>query len=73
MKEKIENRNLAAVTPLIPPRAVKAKLPLTEAAANLVLRTRRAIRDIIHGRDRRLLVIVGPCSIHDPAAAYEYA
>jgi 3-deoxy-7-phosphoheptulonate synthase len=74
MAEKIENRNLMEVTPLIAPRAVKTKLPLTDAAAQVVLQTRRAIRDIIHGRDRhRLLVVVGPCSIHDPAGAYDYA
>ncbi len=74
MPEKIENLNLIEVTPLIPPRTVKAKLPLTDAAARVVLETRHAVRDIIHGRDRRrLLVVVGPCSIHDPAAAYEYA
>lgn len=74
MPEKIENRNLVEVTPLVPPRVVKAKLPLTDVAAEVVLRTRRAVRDIIHGRDRqRLLVVVGPCSIHDPGAAYEYA
>ena len=74
MAEKIENRNLKGVTPLIPPREVKAKLPLTESAAEVVLQARRAIRDIIHGRDRRrLVVVVGPCSIHDPAAALDYA
>ena len=74
MAEKIENRNLVEVIPLIPPRDVKAKLPLTAAAAQVVLQTRRAIRDIIHGRDRqRLVIVVGPCSIHDPAAAFEYA
>lgn len=59
---------------MIAPAAVKAKLPLTETAAQVVLSTRQAIRDIIHGRDlHRLVVIVGPCSIHDPAAALEYA
>lgn len=59
---------------MIAPAAVKAKLPLTETAAQVVLSTRQAICDIIHGRDlHRLVVIVGPCSIHDPAAALEYA
>lgn len=70
------NRQLqhSEVTPLITPAAVKAKLPLTERAAQVVLSTRQAIRDIIHGRDlHRLVVIVGPCSIHDPEAAIEYA
>ena len=74
MTEKIENRNLLEVTPLISPRAVKAKLPLTADASRVVLETRHAIRDIIHGRDpHRLLVVVGPCSIHDRDAAFEYA
>jgi len=74
LPEQIENRNLVALTPLPSPRVVKAALPLTEGAANVVLRTRRAIRDIIHGRDtHRLVVVVGPCSIHDPDAASEYA
>jgi 3-deoxy-7-phosphoheptulonate synthase len=74
MIEKIENRNLLEVAPLTSPSAVKAKLPLTDTAAQVVLRTRQAIRDIIHGRDpHRLLVVVGPCSIHDADAALEYA
>ncbi len=74
MTEKIEDRNVVGITPLIAPRAVKAAQPLTDAAAALVLETRAAIRDILAGRDRkRLLVVVGPCSIHDPDVAYDYA
>jgi 3-deoxy-7-phosphoheptulonate synthase len=72
--EKIEDRNVEGIMPLISPRAVKAAQPLTPRAAEVVLETRRAIRDILHGRDReRLLVVVGPCSIHDPDAALDYA
>ena len=74
MPEKTENLNILEATPLISPRQVKTKLPLTADAAALVLNTRRAVRDIIHGRDMlRTLVLVGPCSIHDPEAAFEYA
>ena len=74
MPEKVENRNIVEATPLIPPRVVKAKLPITREAAALVIETRHAIRDIIHGRDKhRVVVVVGPCSIHDPDAAFEYA
>jgi 3-deoxy-7-phosphoheptulonate synthase len=59
---------------LIAPREVKARLPLTTQAAELVLNTRHAIRDIIHGRDmNRIVVIIGPCSVHDPEAAFDYA
>ncbi len=74
MAEKIEDRNVVGVAPLVAPRTVKSELPLTPRSAALVLETRQAIRDILHGRDRtRLVVVVGPCSIHDPAAASEYA
>src|ERR1051326_3479237 len=74
MAERLEDRNVTAVIPLVPPRAVKEKLPVGEAEAALVRATRAAIRDILHGRDRRrLLVVVGPCSIHDPEAALDYA
>lgn len=72
--DQIEDRNLASVAPLVSPRAVKELLPLSAAAAATVLEARRAIRDVLHGRDRRrLVVIVGPCSIHDLAAARDYA
>ncbi len=74
MPEKIENSHLIEMTPLVSPRTIKAKLPLTESAAGLIMQTRHAICDVLHGRDRhRLLVVTGPCSIHDPQAAYEYA
>jgi 3-deoxy-7-phosphoheptulonate synthase len=72
--EALEDLHLAGLEPLISPRELKAKLPVTEGAARTVLAARRALRDAIHGRDaRRLVVIVGPCSIHDPDAALEYA
>jgi len=74
MHEQLENQNLSEVRPLIPPKEAKAMLPTSAAAAEVVLRTRRAIRDVLHGRDRRrLVVIVGPCSLHDPEAALDYA
>ena len=72
--EQIEDRNLLATEALVSPRSVKTQLPLTDAATAVVLQTRRAIRDILHGQDRRrLLAIVGPCSIHDGDAARDYA
>ncbi len=72
--EAIEDVNVTTSTRLRPPREIKALLPLGERAAETVLRTRRELRDILHGRDGdRLAVVVGPCSIHDPDAALEYA
>jgi 3-deoxy-7-phosphoheptulonate synthase len=74
MSEKVENTNILEATPLIAPKAVKKKHPISASAAKLVLDTRHAIRDVIHGRDmRRLVIVVGPCSIHDPEAGFEYA
>src|SRR5215470_4336013 len=73
-EEQIEDRNLLATEALVSPLAVKQRRPLTDVARRVVLGARRAIRDVLHGRDsRRLVAIVGPCSIHDPQAAREYA
>ena len=62
-----------SLTELLPPIAHLYDLPISEAAAELVVSTRKAIADNMHHGDKRLLVIIGPCSIHDPAAALEYA
>ncbi|MBW4540791.1 MAG: 3-deoxy-7-phosphoheptulonate synthase [Myxacorys chilensis ATA2-1-KO14] len=58
---------------LMAPTALKAEIPMTETAASLVAQTRDRIRRILRQEDDRLLVVVGPCSIHDVKAAYEYA
>jgi len=70
----IDNQHVIEIKALPSPRVIKTKLPITDQAAALVVETRDAIRKILHGQDRdRLVVIVGPCSIHDPDAAYQYA
>jgi 3-deoxy-7-phosphoheptulonate synthase len=71
--EEIEDRNLEGIRPLPAPRELKSRLPLSAAAAETVSAARAGIRAAIHGRDPRLLVVAGPCSIHDPDAALEYA
>ena len=74
MMRPIDNQHILEIKPLVSPRDVKTKLPITDQVSELVFHTRQKIREILHGQDReRLLVIVGPCSIHDPAAANEYA
>ena len=73
MKLVTENLRIASVSPVSTPAQVQAELPLLEAAANTVARTRAAIQKVLSGEDDRLLVIVGPCSIHDPEAALDYA
>ena len=58
--------------PLLSPAFVKSELPIAEEVAQLVTQTRDRIRNILEGKDERVLVVVGPCSIHDVAAAIEY-
>ena len=65
--------NIRQLDPIPAPRAFLKELPLTAAMSDVVLSSRQTIRDVLHGRDDRLLVIVGPCSIHDPKAAHDYA
>src|SRR4051812_9029606 len=58
---------------VLPPVFLEEELPLTERASSTVYQARAEVQKILHGKDHRLLVIVGPCSIHDPIAAREYA
>jgi 3-deoxy-7-phosphoheptulonate synthase len=58
---------------VLPPVFLEEELPMTEAASSTVFQTRSAICNVLAGRDKRLIVVVGPCSIHDPKAAREYA
>src|SRR5437016_12354784 len=58
---------------VLPPVFLEEEMPITEKASSTVYQARNEIGDIIHGKDDRLLVIVGPCSIHDTKAALEYA
>jgi 3-deoxy-7-phosphoheptulonate synthase len=73
MPQRTENLNVASLDLMPSPDEVKARLPLTEAAANTVVKGRRALEAILDGKDERLFVVVGPCSIHDPAAGLDYA
>ena len=70
---RIVNRRVVEIEPLPTPAQVLADMPLSEAAQRVVVESRDAIRNVLHGRDDRLLVIVGPCSVHDPRAALDYA
>lgn len=71
--KQLENLNVASQEPLITPEALKREMPLTEAAAATVTQGRQTIYDIMDGKDHRLFVVVGPCSVHDADAAREYA
>jgi 3-deoxy-7-phosphoheptulonate synthase len=68
-----DDLRIRQIRPLIPPAILLEELPLAEAASNTVADGRAAITAVLRGEDSRLAVVVGPCSIHDPAAALEYA
>jgi 3-deoxy-7-phosphoheptulonate synthase len=71
---RIENTHVAEIAPLISPAEMKRGAAPSEESQSLVVSSREAIRAMIHGDDRRrLMVVVGPCSIHDANAAYDYA
>ncbi|NCG03048.1 MAG: 3-deoxy-7-phosphoheptulonate synthase [Actinomycetales bacterium] len=68
-----DNLRISEIKPLISPAVLSHHLPVSDNASKLVATARQDCEDILKGKDDRLLVIVGPCSIHDPGAAIEYA
>ncbi len=69
----VDDLNVVSQEILVSPAELKATLPLTETSSQTVKRGREAVRNILDGQDHRLVVVVGPCSIHDPVAAMDYA
>ena len=70
---RTENLNIVEVMPITSPKKLKDLMPVSDSVIETVLNARNAIKSILEGEDSRLLMIVGPCSIHDPKAAIEYA
>jgi len=73
MPLRTRDLRVESIRPLLPPAILLEELPLSEAAAIIVSRGREEVARILRGEDDRLIVIVGPCSIHDPVAALDYA
>lgn len=73
IKDTVNNVHVSAENVLITPDDLAKELPVSDKALSAISESRKIISDIIHGRDHRLLVICGPCSIHDIEAAKEYA
>ena len=69
----IENINVTSFAPMPTPAELHARIPLTDCAFESVMRGRETLRNIIDRKDKRLFVVVGPCSIHDPVAGLDYA
>ena len=68
-----DDLKISSMKELISPSELINQLPMTEEAIRTVVKTRSEIIDILDGKDERLILIVGPCSIHDIDAAHEYA
>jgi len=73
MPQRTSDLNVVSLDVMPSPAELTARVPMTEAAAAAVVTGRRTLEAILDGRDPRLFVVVGPCSIHDPAAGLDYA
>lgn len=73
MSQLIENLNVNSQEVLITPEELKNELPLSAAATESVVQGRQSVRDILDGKDHRIMLVIGPCSIHNVEEALEYA
>jgi 3-deoxy-7-phosphoheptulonate synthase len=73
LSDSVRDQRIERLVPLAAPRALIDELPLSDAHAGVLLRGRSEVQAILDGRDDRLLVVVGPCSVHDVDATWEYA
>lgn len=73
MLHRTDDLRIQQLRSLIPPTVLMEELPITEPVSTLVARTRQDVSRIFNGHDRRLFVVVGPCSLHDPQAGLDYA
>src|SRR5512137_604840 len=69
---RTSNLKIKSITPIIAPTDLRQVFPMSDAGSEFVSTSREHIKNIIHGKDPRLMVVVGPCSIHDPKAAIDY-
>jgi 3-deoxy-7-phosphoheptulonate synthase len=73
MKYRTDDLRIVEIKEVTSPAQLHEELPISDVASQTVFETRNAIHEVLHGNDDRLLVVVGPCSIHDPQAARDYA
>ena len=73
MPHTTDDLRIVDITPLSSPERILTEIPRTDAVTETVTRSRQTVHDILHDKDDRLIVVIGPCSIHDPVAARDYA
>ena len=71
--DRIHDVNINSLTPMLPPSKLLEELPITDSAKATVMEGRQTVRNIIARTDPRIMMVIGPCSIHDPEAAMDYA
>jgi len=71
--EKLNDANISSIIPLASPEVLKEEFPVNDPLKDQIISFRKEVRDILEKKDKRMLAIVGPCSIHDPLAAMDYA
>src|SRR4051794_32383790 len=71
-RDGVRDQRIAKVVELAPPEKLLEELLLGKEQAKAVIKARQEVVDVLHGKDSRLLVVVGPCSVHDPKAALDY-
>ncbi len=71
--QRTSDVRIRSLDPLVPPAVLKEEFPASEASIRTVVESREVVESVVSGRDSRLVAVVGPCSIHDPDAALEYA
>src|SRR5829696_532729 len=72
-RDGVRDQRIGKVVELSPPERLLEELPLGGERSKAVIRGREEVHDVLRGKDPRLMVVVGPCSVHDPKAAMEYA
>jgi 3-deoxy-7-phosphoheptulonate synthase len=72
-RDGVRDQHIAKIVELAPPARLLGELPLGTDRAKAVVKARGEVTEVLHGRDPRLMVVVGPCSVHDPKAALDYA
>ncbi|MFP6834471.1 MAG: 3-deoxy-7-phosphoheptulonate synthase, partial [Pseudomonadales bacterium] len=73
MKYLTDDLRITGMEEVTAPEDLSAELPISDDTSRLIFSARQQISEILHGTDPRLLVVVGPCSIHDPKTAIDYA
>ena len=73
MKDNLQDINVSHMTDLSSPLEIKKELSISKTEANFIIQSRQTINDILHKKNNKFLLIIGPCSIHDTDAALEYA